>query len=197
MYKTLTVRVVGIAPLILNNVQVANPFNKYARAMKEITDKGGKNMTEADYAEKAKVQFMGALYMNETGPIIPAHMIEATLIAGAKKSKKGAPAKAGILVEEHASLEYDGPRKVDEMLADNRFVLSVMVKIGNGKVPSTRPIFPNWAAELNIKYLPQVINERDVLMALRKAGMLCGFGDWKPRHGRFALAEDLQQLEAA
>lgn len=108
MYKTLTTKVIGIAPLIMHNGQTADPLNKYAKAMKEVS--GKRKKTEADYIKLAEIEFKAGLYMNVEGPVVPSQMIEATILAGARKSKLGKLAQAGIIVEKHASLIYDGPR---------------------------------------------------------------------------------------
>ena len=68
-------------------------------------------------------------------------MIEAALIRGAKKAKRGPAAKADILVESNAPLEYDGPRDPKALWENERFRLRVPVKIGTSKVMRTRPRF--------------------------------------------------------
>src|ERR1700758_3373351 len=113
MYQVMKVKIIGIAPLILHNVQMADPANAIVRAIKAITNKGTKNMTEADYEEKSRLQFLGSLYMDAEGPILPAHMIEATINAGARKSKKGVQAKSGMIVDKHSPILYDGPKAAE------------------------------------------------------------------------------------
>lgn len=191
MYKILTLKVVGIAPLIMHNGQTADPLNKFAKAMKEVS--GKRKKTEADYVKLAEIEYKAGLYMDASGPIVPAQMIEATVLVGARKSKLGKLVQAGIIVERHAKLEYDGPRTADGLIADETFRIVSPVRIGQQKVMRTRPMFNKWAAELNIAYLPDVINERDLLSAVRDAGAYAGFGDWRPRYGRFALAVDLPE----
>ncbi len=74
-----------------------------------------------------------------------------------------------------------------------------MVKMkGTGnRVSSVRPMFPQWAAELEVNYLPKIISERDIVTALRDAGAYGGFGDWRPRYGRFVLVDDVQPMRLA
>ncbi len=124
-------------------------------------------------------------------------MIEATILAGAKKSKDGRLASAGTMVTKNAELIYDGPKTPQELLKDPRFRLVSPVKIGQNKVMRTRPIFPEWSAELEILYLDDVINRQSLMTAVRNAGTYCGFGDWRPRYGRFALAEDIATIAMA
>lgn len=195
MYKTHTVEIVGSAPLIMHNGQTADPMNKFSKMLKEIS--GKRNKTEADHMEMARIEFAAGLYMNEDGPVLPDRLIEATVIAGSRKSKLGKLALAGVVVEHHAPLVYDGPRTSKELFEDDRFRLAVPVRIGQQKVIRTRPIFNEWSATISVSYLADVINQRDVETAIRNAGMFCGFGDWRPRYGRFALASDVQLQLAA
>jgi hypothetical protein len=162
-----------------------------AKAKKEIA--GKRKKTEADYRELMRIEYSGALYMNDEGPIIPAVMIAAVVTEGAKKSKNGKLAQAGVVVDQHARLDYDGPRLAEAMFEDENFRLTVPVRIGMQKVVTTRPIFRQWSATLEIKYLDDVLNHRDLLSAIRAGGIYCGIGDWRPRYVRFALAEDLAQ----
>lgn len=195
MYKTYTVEIVGTAPLIMHNGQTADPMNKFSKMLKEVSGKRSK--TESDYMEMARIEFAAGLYMGQDGPIIPDRLIEATVIAGSRKSKLGKLALAGVVVDHHAKLIYDGPQTAKELFEDDRFRLAVPVRIGQQKVIRTRPIFNEWSAELSISYLADVINQRDLETAIRNAGMFCGFGDWRPRYGRFALRQDLSLQLAA
>jgi len=192
MYEVLKVKIVGVAPLIMHNIQLADPANRFVREIKRITNKK-KQMTEADHIEKNRLEFLGGLYMGENGPILPADMIEGVIISGAKKSSKGPQAKAGIVVEKHADVIYDGTRDPNELFADDDHRLTRMARVGQSKVTRTRPIFNSWAANLEVKYLPEIINREDIMEALRNGGMLCAVGDWRPRYGRFEVIAEIQQ----
>lgn len=191
MHKQLKVEIRSAADLIMHNGQTANPLNTFAKEMKRISQKRKK--TEADFEELSLVEFKAGLYLDENGPCLPATMIDAVVTAGAKKSKNGKLTEAGVFCDQNASLQYVGPRTVAELWADESFRLVVPVKIGQQKVIRTRPIFKNWSATLSLVYETDIINENDVLDAIRKAGMYVGVGDWRPRNGRFALAMDMQQ----
>lgn len=195
MYKTLKVKIVSVAPFIMHNGQTADPLNKFAKAMKEIS--GKRKKTEADFQELARVEYLAGLYMGENGPVIPSVMLEAIITKGAAKAKNGRLTEAGVIVERNAELEYDGPRTPDELAADDRFRLVAAVRIGQQKVMRTRPIFREWSATIEIKYLDDIINERDLLSALRAAGTYVGVGDWRPRNGRFALEADIAAMKKA
>jgi hypothetical protein len=185
-YKQLTFRITGIAPLIHHNGQTADPLNPHSVSIAEIA--GKRKKTEADHREIARREWFAALYLFNGEPCIPFQMLESALIEGAKKEKRGPAAKAGILVEQHARLEYNGPRKPDALWKDERFQLRVPVRVGQARVMRTRPRFDGWKAEIAIKYLPSLLNAKDVRSFLVAAGEQIGIGDWRPRFGRFTVA---------
>ena len=60
---TVNVRIEGHQPLIFHNSQLANPLNKWAKAMKDVTSKRKK--TDADLLELQRLEFMGGIYYDE------------------------------------------------------------------------------------------------------------------------------------
>lgn len=184
-YKELTFKITGVAPLILHNGQTADPLNPHSKSIAEITSKRKK--TDADHREVARREWHAGLYLSDNRVCIPFQMTEATLINAAKKEKRGPDAKAGIVVENHATLRYEGPTTIDELWTDERFRIRVPVKVTTNKVMRTRPYFDKWWTVLDIKYLEELLNPADIRSFLITAGMQIGFGDWRPRFGRFQI----------
>lgn len=158
-------------------------MNKFAKALKQITSK--RVRTDADILEMARIEFLAGLYMSESGPVLPAQLIDAALINGAKKSKEGVSAKSGLFCPEHAPLEYDGPRTADELWEDDRFRHSALVKVGMARVVRTRPIFESWTATVKINVEESVVNPSRVDDWIVTTGSIVGLGDWRPRYGRY------------
>lgn len=186
-YKELSFKIIGVAPLLMHSGQLVDPLNPHSRSIAEITKKRKK--TDADHEEMGRREFFGALYVSGGEPCIPGEMVEAALIKGAMKEKRGPAAKAGLLVENNARLEYDGPRDPKVLWEDPRFRLRVAVKVGQSKVMRTRPRFEGWSATISIKFLPSLLNAREVRDFLVTAGEQIGIGDWRPRFGRFVVPE--------
>jgi hypothetical protein len=184
-YKPLSFRITGVAPLLMHNGQLADPLNPFSVSIAALTSKRKK--VEADHREIERREFMGGLYLMNGEPCLPAEMIEAVLIKGAMKEKRGPAAKAGLLVENNAVLLYDGPRKPDELWKDASFRLRISAKVGTSRVIRTRPRFDGWSAEITVKYLPSMLNEGDIESFLVSAGEQIGLGDWRPRFGRFTV----------
>lgn len=183
-WKTVTYELTSDAPMLMHNGQTADPLNKYAKAMKAVSSKRAK--TDADYEEMARIEFTAGLYMNGNGPCIPAHVIDAVLVNAAKKVKEGMSAKASVYCPEHADLEYDGPRDVAEMWADERFRHVAAVRVSMARVMRTRPVFREWKAKVTVKYEDSLVNLSQLDRWMEIAGSQIGVGDWRPQHGRFS-----------
>lgn len=188
MYQQLTFNVRGVAPLLMHNGQLSNPLNRFSKAMKKISSKRQK--TDEDYAELARIEFLGGLYTDKDGrPVLPGELIEATIVSGAKKKKKGPAAKAGVIVEGNALLEYKGPKTAEELVKDEAFRNATPVKVQQNRVVRTRPQFDNWECEFTVHYLSDQVDAEEVKEWVEIAGRICGFGDWRPRYGRFEVLE--------
>src|SRR4051812_42449297 len=149
-------KLVSSAPLIQHNGRTANPLDKWAKAIKQISSKRAK--TDADYEEMARLEFLAGLYMGPSGPVLPSYMMDSVLVAGAKKSKEGQIAKSGVFCMEHASLEYDGPRTTEGLWADERYRFSAIVRVQNARIARMRPRFETWQAVVRFKYEPTTVN---------------------------------------
>ncbi len=183
--QELKLKMTGVSPLILHNGQMADPQNEWAKELKAIS--GKRHKVDADLDEMSRIEYFAGLYMTDNGPCLTDLCIEACIIAGAKKFKRGPDAKAGIFADGHADLVYDGPRSPEGLFEDKSFVLRVPVKVGQSKVVRTRPIFRSWSCVSNITYDEDVIDENEIIQFAEKAGHVCGIGDWRPKHGRFSV----------
>ncbi len=153
--------------------------------MKPISSKRKK--TEADYEEMAHIEFLGSLYLDENGPILPSYVIEALVINGAKKSNEGPSAKSGCFCPLHAKLEYDGPRTAEALWKDENFRFVSIVRVGTARLSRTRPIFNKWSAIITLNIEDTLVNFARVDDWLAAAGTQVGVGDWRPQNGRFTV----------
>jgi hypothetical protein len=190
MLEKLNFRIVGAAPLIMHNGRLANPADKFARALKEISSKRKK--VDADYEEMARLEWLGGLYLDNGEPCIPGYVLEGALIGkggAARKQRMGKQAAAGLFVMNDFSLEYDGPRDPNELWKLESFRLQRLVVVKSSRVMRTRPIFKKWAANVEVEFNPDFVNADDVRLWMQIAGYECGLMDWRPKAGRFDVAE--------
>jgi hypothetical protein len=182
-WNKVSYKLTSSAPLIMHNGQLSDPLNKWSKLQKPITAKRKK--TDADYEEMAHLEFLGSLYMDENGPVLPADVIDALIINGAKKSNEGMVAKSGCYSDNHAKLEYEGPRTASELWNDETFHFVKGVKVGMARVQRTRPIFHNWSVVINLNIEDTMVNVARVDEWLTAAGTQVGICDWRPKYGRF------------
>lgn len=188
MYRTLDFEIRGVSPLLMHNGRLADPLNPFAKAIKAIS--GKRKKTDADYAEMAKIEFLGGLYTDEDGQaVIPGEVLEATIVAGAKTSKKGKAAKSAIIVDGIFPLVYDGPKSPDALFDDANYRHVVGVRVNQARVMRTRPKFNRWGLRFQVNYLPDVLDVAEVADFVAVAGRICGLGDGRPRFGRFDVVE--------
>lgn len=210
--RKLSITIKGTADLINHNGQTADPRNEFAKQMRAISSKRKK--TDADFDQLAKIEWFAGLYVGRTKDdakdtarlTIPSHVIEAALVGGAKKSKRGVQAKSGLFVTDAGTLDFPGSPAtalakdelkawLDELFDQGENTLTVGVKVGQAKVMRTRPKFDGWHSTFVAEYDDAVLTFGDVQEILEDAGRLVGVGDWRPKYGRFAVAS-IEELPA-
>lgn len=195
IWKPSRFRLTGVSPLIVHNGQLADKLNYFAKEISKIS--GKKKKTDADYEQMAKLEFLGGLYVDESKrPILPTEGIEAIVVAGAKKSKQGMNAKAGVYCPNAALLQYDGPKDPEELWLEPKFRITVGVRIEKKRIMRTRPLFPDWTVDIDLCCNMEICSEEEVYQWLKVAGEQCGAFDWRPKFGRFRT-EQLAQLKKA
>lgn len=185
MLNTIKVKITGIRPLLMHSDKLANPLDPLTKAHKSLTS--NRKKTDEDHEAIAKSEWLASLYIDDSGPGLPDHVIEGCLLAGAayKKLKKHMKSCVEVLTK-MAPLEYDGP-KTPERLWDAGFYDARSVVITGKRIMRYRPIFRKWAATFEIAYDPDLVNKDDVIRALEDAGARAGIGDYRPKFGRFTV----------
>ena len=183
--QTVDLKLKGLSPLIMHNGQLADPLSVHAKQSKQISSKRKK--TDADHEQMAKIEFLGSLYMTDKGPALPAENIEACLIDGAKKVRRGPDAKAGLYCLQHAPLVYKGPKDPEKLWEDKKFRNRVGARVQRARIMRTRPIFNIWSVVVHLEFEDEILNQSDVVEFAQKAGSVVGIGDWRPKYGRFTV----------
>lgn len=187
--KKLKMKLVGIRPLILHNERLANPMDPITRELKKLTGIPGKQRTEDIIEQIRHLEWRGGLYLDENGaPSVTDDMIAKVIIEGARKTKRGKQAEAGVFVDKpYFPIKHDGPKTVEKLYEDERFVFYRTVVTNGGRVMRARPRFPSWEVDVELSIDDAIINVGHVQDALSKAGETVGMGNWRPRYGRFMV----------
>ncbi len=187
----LTVTWRGIRPLIMHNGDMADRNHPGVQRIKEITAKGSKKMTDADFALRDQIEWESGLYWSdELGCLaIPSNNVEACLVAGARKSRLGNDFKAAVwCARDQHPLIYDGPKTKAELYATPAFVLRQGVRVNKARIIRIRPMIPTgWKIKVELEYDPTITNEKQILNAMNDSGALVGLGDYRPKFGRFLV----------
>jgi hypothetical protein len=188
--KTLEVKWTGIRPLIMHNGLMADPTNSLVRRIKEITSKGTKKLTDADYEERDRLEWEAGLYWDEEdGLIVPSDNIERCIQLGAQKSRIGKDVQAAVFcTSPHVPLIHAGPKDKDKLYADPRFTLRKGVAVQKSRIIRIRPMIPTgWTMQFTIEFDENIVNPKNLTKAMQDAGSLVGLGDWRPKFGRFLV----------
>jgi hypothetical protein len=183
--EEIKLRITGNRRLLTHAGRLADPLDEVAKDLKRLTSKRMK--TESDHEEISRVEWHGGLWLDDGVPCLPAEALMATFVSAAKTRRLGDQARAGLVVEHHAKLQYDGPRDIDELWKLDRFRLRVPARVGPARTMRTRPCFPDWSAEFTAAYLPTLLNREVVFEVFVIAGFIKGIGDWRPQNGTFSV----------
>lgn len=180
-----TFQIKGIVPIILHNGRTANPLDPWSKKLKDIS--GKRKKVDADYEKMAEIEWFASLYTDKQNRIIlPGILLEASLTNGAKKFKLGQQAKAGLFVESHAFLNFDGKELTPQQLWEREEnTLTVACKVGMAKIMRTRFISHDWSADVTVLFDDSLFNSSQVAEIFEATGMQVGVGTWRPKHGRF------------
>lgn len=186
-WKSLKLRFIGCRPLVMHSGRLADPLDEFSKALAKVSKK--RHKTDADHEQIAMLEFLGSLWLADDPlrPILPDAAVQACLIDGAKKTRNGPAAKAGLLCDDHAILEYDGPTDPKELWDRKDFRLRAGVKVKQNRVMRTRPIFQEWQAEVTVSFEDSLLDRDQVIGFATRGGFEVGIGDWRPRYGRFRV----------
>jgi hypothetical protein len=177
----------GTTPLMMHNERLANPFDPITKQMKALT--GKRKKTEDDLLDIAKLEWRGGIYWDEkVGVHVPGYNIHMTIVGGGKMHKLGTLIKRAVLIDEDkVELKFDGPKSLDALSADSRFVDIRSVKVGTSKVSRCRPIFPEWELSFTALYDENSLQADELRRCVEDAGRMVGLGEYRPRFGRFEV----------
>lgn len=185
MIKEIAVKIEGLVPLCVHNIQLADPRNEWTKRIKEISSKRKK--VDADLDAIAKNEWFGSLYRNETGDlIIPAECVDATILAAAKRTKEGPKAKLSVRCSDFV-IEHDGGKDLEVMYDNADFRYYKAVSVGQATVMRMRPIFKKWSGTIRVEFDSDEVNESTVRGWVETAGIKVGFCERRPMFGRFKV----------
>lgn len=174
----------GKTPIILNNIDLADPEYKYTKMRGEILDKPAKYRTQTDQAALERLEWEGSLYLDEDDRIIfPLFNISRSLQRAGMTWRLGTKITNGVTFDTlTVPLQYDGPADLTELYENPAFRFRKMVnKTPTGVKPSmvvcVRPRFNRWSITFTAVVQTDVLDEDDFFRVLTVAGNGQGIGN--------------------
>ena len=186
------IRFDGTTALVMHNNRCVNPLDPLKKKIAAITTKGSKRLTDADYQQLYRLEFQASIYHNDhLGPHVPSRCIRATLVNGARKNRDGKQFESGVWVHGDASVQYDGPKDMEGLLAagsydEDGFMWTTVCGNQRASIMRTRPRFDDWSIEFVVDVEDELVTLAMLEGALRAAEVQVGICDGRSiGFGRF------------
>lgn len=186
--KKLVFEVKGTTPLMLGNPQTVNPFNDYAKAIKEITAKRKK--TEEDTLELFRLKWLSSVYWNaEIGYYIPSSHFLKTIESAAKEMKMGKKIIQSLIIPEDSVLEFkhSGIEPKDLYNSNPEYIDIRDGVIQRARVSVVRMIVNSWKTKVALWFDENQLDEGDIVRFFENAGLRFGVGTYRQRYGKFVV----------
>lgn len=188
--RQIDVKVTGIQPLLLNNPQTVDRFNKYSKEMAKINAKKTRR-TDEDYKDLQDIEVRSKIYWDdEIGIYVPANWVISALAATSFKKAKisKADVRGSVFVTEaKLPLSYRNQSKVktpDDIVGNPEFRINLNLKQGQVRIIKAAPIFHDWGFKVSLEFDDNLIDLDSLSDIIKHAALYGGFGDFRPTFGR-------------
>lgn len=189
-----TITLTGSAPMLMHNVQLADPLSPASRELAKLTSKRKK--TYDDHMEVARAEFLGSLYTDpDVGPYVPGEWVMAALVSGGKLNKLGATVTRGVIITTDVnplSYAHGTIRDSQQMWESELFAHRASVRVTTSRVIRTRARFMDWSVQADGVLDESQLDLSQLGQVAENAGLFCGIGTWRPRFGRFTSKVEQQ-----
>ena len=176
--KTIQVPIVGIAPLIVSRFDEKSKrqIEESGKAEKGLKQ-GGKKKNIADPQE----QYENSIYYFADGKTcgFPAVAFKAAMVTAAYRNY----GRQMTVTRSSFHVIADDPETGLVRINGEHRMREDMVRVGGIQktaAPRYRAEFPSWSAVITIKFMEDVITEKELIGLLNTAGFACGVGEWRP-----------------
>lgn len=191
--RTVNYTINGITPILLNNPQTVDRFNKYSKRMAVINAKKARR-TDEDYMELREIEIRSKIYFNEDGIYVPATWMTASLekISHSLTKIPKAIMRGSVFANDTVmQLQYDGMSKVktpEDVVRNDEFHHLMNIKQGQVRIMKAYPQFNDWSFSGSLDYDDTLVDASDMERMIKHAARYGGYGDFRPTFGR-ATAE--------
>jgi hypothetical protein len=170
---------VGSTELLMHNIQLADPMNEWTRRIAKLT--GKRKMTEDDHREKARLEFLGSLYLENDRVVMPQANLKRCFKEAAKATRQGRHIDRALNFADPLAMALplafdDNQKTADELWLIDRYHDTTIVA-SPGRVPRTRPRFHPWGVTADWQLYPSLLSLEDFRAITEAAGLIEGLGD--------------------
>jgi hypothetical protein len=192
--RSAIISVRGVTPLLQNNPQTVDRFNKFAKRMAAINAKKTRR-TDDDYLELRDLEMEAKTYFdNDMGVYVPSSWLAEAIATAAFKVAKISRADirgAMFTTEDKLKLAYrdsDKVKGIQDIVKNEAFRQMLTLPQGQVRVVKAFPIFHKWSFETALEFDDKIIDPDSLTRIIEHTAKYGGFGDFRPKFGR-AIAE--------
>lgn len=205
MYNKRRYELTSLAPTLLHNGRLNDPFQPISAMLKEVNSRRQK--TEKVIKLVADLEWLGSFYPSEPGeaeihddvlsftgfgvPNWPQEALEGMLKEAAAQHKLKQKFRAGVLIQNRSIIDFGEKKTIEQIFRDPAYRDYRAVKL-KGKtigIMRCRPIFHNWKLQVEVQYMEELLNAQQITTVIETAGQRIGLSDYRPETGRFTVQE--------
>lgn len=192
--RNATVTVTGVTPLLMNNPQTVDRFNRFAKRISAINAKKTRR-TDDDYLEVRDLEMESKVYFDaDDGVFVPSSWVAEAIACSAFKVAKISRADirgALFTTESKLRLNYrdsDKVKGINDIVKNEAFRICLTLPQGQVRVVKAFPIFHKWSFSTDLEFDDKIIDPDSLTRIIQHTAKYGGFGDFRPTFGR-ATAE--------
>lgn len=186
------ISITGVSPLLMNNPQTVDRFNRFAKRMAVINAKKTKR-TDDDYLELRDLEMESKSYFDEKiGVYVPSSWVAEAIATAAFRVAKTSKADirgALFTTEEKIPLTYrdmDKVKAITDIVKNPAFRIILNLPQGQTRLAKAFPIFHQWSFKTAIEFDDKIVDPDSITRILDYTAKYGGFGDFRPKFGRAA-----------
>lgn len=188
--RSAEISITGVSPLLMNNPQTVDRFNRFAKRMAVINAKKTKR-TDDDYLELRDLEMESKSYFDEEiGVYVPSSWVSEAIATAAFRVAKISRADirgAMFTTEDKVRLIYrdmDKVKKIDDIVKNQAFRIVLNLPQGQTRLAKAFPIFHHWSFETAVEFDDKIIDPDSLSRIIDHTARYGGFGDFRPKFGR-------------
>jgi hypothetical protein len=190
--RTAQISITGVSPLLMNNPQTVDRFNRFAKRMAAINAKKTRR-TDDDYLELRDLEMESKSYFDEQiGVYVPDSWVAEAIATAAFRVAKISRADirgAMFTTEEKIPLifrDMDKIKAITDIVKNPIFRHLMILPQGQTRLAKAFPIFHKWSFKTSVEFDDKIIDPDSITRIVEYTAKYGGFGDFRPKFGRAA-----------